>query len=201
MPTAKGSEVHAVPTQPPAMTRLDRSLQRQRIARALPWIEPGAHVLDVGCADGALFRLAGERISSGVGIEPTPVGEWPAEWTGRFERRVGGFPDATAEGETYDAIVMLAVVEHIPEPELQQWAGMCARLLRPGGRLILTVPSPAVDTLLHWGIRLRLLAGMDAHHHHGFSPHDVPPIFGSQLTLVRRRSFQIGLNNLFVFRR
>jgi hypothetical protein len=50
-------------------------------------------------------------------------------------------------------------------------------------------------------MRLRVLAGMDAHHHHGFVPDDVPVIFGGELTLLHRSRFQLGLNNLFVFRR
>ena len=171
-------------------------LQRWRIRKALPWIRPGSRVLDVGCADGALVRLAGSRITTAVGIDPA------ADDTcdDRFECRNGTFPDAVHEGETFDAIVMLAVVEHVPNDVLTAWATACRRLLRPEGHLVITVPSPMVDHLLHWGMRWRLLAGMDAHHHHGFSPDDVPTVFGTELTLVHRSRFQLGLNNLFVFR-
>lgn len=181
----------------PALTPADRVLQRWRIRKALPWIPPGAQVLDVGCADGALARLAGSRVASAVGIDPAATNAS----NGTFESRTGTFPDAVHSGETFDAIVMLAVVEHVPAAELSSWAAACARLLRPEGRLVITVPSPTVDHLLHWGMRLRVLAGMDAHHHHGFVPDDVPVIFGGELTLLRRSRFQLGLNNLFVFRR
>jgi 2-polyprenyl-3-methyl-5-hydroxy-6-metoxy-1,4-benzoquinol methylase len=181
----------------PALTPADRMLQRWRIRKALPWIRPGSLVLDVGCADGALVRLAGPRIESAVGIDPTATDDSD----GRLESRTGTFPDAVRSDETFDAIVMLAVVEHVPADELSTWASACVRLLRPDGRLVITVPSPTVDRLLHWGMRLHLLAGMDAHHHHGFRPDDVPMIFGADLTLVHRGRFQLGLNNLFVFRR
>ena len=46
-----------------------------------------------------------------------------------------------------DAVAALAVVEHVPESELLAWAETIARLLVPDGRLIITVPSPAVDTI------------------------------------------------------
>ncbi|HEY7819578.1 MAG TPA: hypothetical protein VIG29_15255, partial [Vicinamibacteria bacterium] len=49
---------------------------------------------------------------------------------------------------------------------------------------------------------LRLIDGMALDEHHGFEPSDTPAIFsGFGLRLVRRRKFQLGLNNLFVFQR
>jgi SAM-dependent methyltransferase len=181
------------------MKAADRLLQQWRIRRALPWVQPGSHVLDVGCADGELFRAAGSRIASGVGIDLLP----PVHWRGgsHVERRVGPFPDALGPEETFDAIVMLAVVEHVEERELKAWAGECARLLRPGGRVVITVPAPAVDRILHVGMSLRLLDGMEAHQHHGFDPARVPDVFaGAGLVVETSRRFQLGLNNLFVLR-
>src|SRR4051794_5418774 len=63
--------------RPAPMNATDRLLQRWRVRRALKWVPDGASVLDVGCADGALFDLGRARIRSGVGIEPDPsVREW-----------------------------------------------------------------------------------------------------------------------------
>lgn len=179
------------------MAKLDERLQALRINAAMPWIPPQAHVLDVGCADGALFRLGGARIASGVGIDTRDSETWV---DGPYERRTGRFPDDLGDGEQFDAVVMLAVVEHVSDSELGRWASATADVLRPRGRLVITVPSPMVDHLLHAGIRLRLLDGMEAHEHHGFDPRNVPDIFcGPRLSLVRRRRFELGLNHLFVF--
>jgi len=176
---------------------VDRYLQRLRINAALPWIPTGAHVLDVGTADGALFRSGRSRIASGVGIDPEDSAEWVA---GPFERRTGGFPDAVQDGEAFDAIVMLAVIEHVEGPELARWAAAIPDMLRPNGRVVITVPSPLVDHVLVVGKRLRVLHGMEDHQHHGFDPTEVPGIFSSpRMRLTRRQRFELGMNHLFVF--
>ncbi|MDQ4132392.1 MAG: methyltransferase domain-containing protein [Actinomycetota bacterium] len=183
------------------MAKLDEHLQKRRIAAALPWVPEGAHVLDVGCADGSLFTLAAGRIGSGVGIDPIGDATPPPVFADdRYEFRRGSFPASVQPGETFDAVVMLAVVEHVPEPELPDWADAVSRVLRPAGRLVITTPSPYVDHILHVGIRLRVLDGMEAHQHHGFDPKHVPAIFSvADMRLEKHRRFQLGLNNLFVF--
>jgi SAM-dependent methyltransferase len=181
--------------------RTDRLLQRWRVRRALEWIPDRASVLDVGCADGALFDLGRARIRSGVGIEPDPS---IREWRGPdCTRRVPGrFPDAVPDGEHFDAITMLAVVEHVEDAEIREWAQACQRLLRPGGRVIATIPSPLVDRILHIGMALRLLDGMDAHQHHGLDPRGVPTFFtDAGFTVETHDRFQLGLNNLIVLRK
>lgn len=116
--------------------------------------------------------------------------------------RPGKFPDAVrGEGE-FDAIVMLAVLEHISAEEHPGWADACDRHLRLGGFLIITVPSPVVDHILTILLRLRLLHGMDSGAHHGFHPADTLKIFTSKtMRPVHASKFQFGLNNLFVFQK
>jgi len=177
----------------------DRVLQRWRIAKAAPYLAPGARVLDVGCADGALFRVLGRRIAGGVGIDPEL--ERPDE--GKRVRLVRGyFPDDLPEVGTFEAITLLAVFEHLDDDAQRRAVAACARLLRPGGRVILTVPEPAVDRIVHALARLRLVAGMALHEHHGFAARLTPERFAAGgFALERRERFQLGLNNLFVFRR
>jgi 2-polyprenyl-3-methyl-5-hydroxy-6-metoxy-1,4-benzoquinol methylase len=180
------------------MRLADRILQRWRLAKATPWIRPGSQVLDVGCDNGELFVRSGGRICSGVGVDLVEAASWPA---GPWLRRTGPFPSAVPEAETFDAIVMLAVVEHVDEQTLKEWAAACVRLLRPGGRVIVTVPSPLVDQILHVGMALRIFDGIAAHEHHGFDPTQLPELFAASGLVIEHASrFQLGLNNLFVFR-
>jgi SAM-dependent methyltransferase len=180
------------------MRQGDTLLQSWRIRKAAPYIPRGAHVLDIGCSDGALFRILGDRISSGVGVDTAPV---PAS-AGAFQFIRGYAPDALPAGDRFDAITMLAVLEHIPPAAQRELALSCVSLLRPHGRVICTVPSPRVDTLIHVGQRLRILDGMAEHEHYGFEPADTVRLFAdSGFALRRSQRFQLGLNNLFVFAR
>jgi hypothetical protein len=97
---------------------------------------------------------------------------------------------------------MLAVLEHIPPDAQRDLAASCVSLLRQRGRIVCTVPSPKVDSLIHLGQRPRILEGMAEHEHYGFEPADTVRLFTeSGLALRRARRFQLGLNNLFVFAR
>ena len=180
------------------MTKIDRLLQRWRFAKAARFIPRGARVLDVGSDDGALFRYLGERLGTGTGIDPLIAA--PSA-NARWRLIPGMFPD-DAPLERFDAITALAVLEHIPEDSLPKFRDACIEHLEPGGRFIATVPSPAVDRILHVLERLRLIHGMALHEHHGFDAMSTPRAFEAPaLRLARARRFQLGLNHLFVFER
>ncbi|MHB8488571.1 MAG: class I SAM-dependent methyltransferase [Candidatus Dormibacteria bacterium] len=176
----------------------DSVLQSWRIRMAASHIPRGAHVLDIGCGDGALFRAIGGRIASGLGIDTAPV---PGDY-GAFRFIQGNARDALPKGARYDVITMLAVLEHIPPDVQRDLAASCVSLLRPRCRIVCTVPSPKVDSLIHLGRRFRILDGMADHEHYGFEPADTVRLFtGAGFTLRRAQRFQLGLNNLFVFAR
>ena len=199
------SVFHQAPVVPALMRGLGARLERadrgragRGRAKAGPFAQPGSRGPDVGCADGAVVREAGDRIASGVRSDLHQLAAWVGD---PFELRVGEFPDVVEAGETFDAITMLAVVEHAPRDELEKWAKAIPDMLVPGGPLVITTPSPKVDEILHLLIKVRLIDGMEAHEHYGFDPGAVPEIFGGgRLQLAHRRRFQLGLNHLFVFR-
>jgi SAM-dependent methyltransferase len=181
------------------MTWLDRLLQYWRTRVALRELPPGARVLDIGTHDGTLFRLGGV---GGVGIDPELAGD--ASATGVTLLR-GAFPadmPAVPSPRPFDAATALAVVEHVPGEDLAGWAKALAELIAPGGVLVITVPAPAVDAILRVLMRLRLVAGIEAHQHHRFKPGDLEAIFAPPLwRRAKHRTFELGLNHLYVFRR
>ena len=181
------------------MTSIDRLLQWWRIARIRPYLERGARVLDIGCADGALARFV-PTLGGYLGVDP---GIESSRGTSAGRLIKGLFPDDLPDAaETFDAIVMLAVLEHIPVAAQAALAEACRRHLRPGGLVLITVPSPAVDYVLAVLKFLRVIDGMSLEEHYGFDVRRVPDCFvGAGLQLVVHRRFQLGLNHSFVFRR
>lgn len=188
-----------VPVAGPQLRPLDRMLRAWRIHKVKSYLRRGSAVLDVGCHDGALFRAFADRITRGVGLDPTLD---RSATIGRFRFIAGAFPSALEGDERFDAIMLLAVLEHVDPMELPSWRDACERLLVPGGLVIATVPSPLVDNVLDVLTRLHLIAGMSVDEHHGFDPAGVPSLLSSpSLRLIAQQRFELGMNNLYIFRK
>ena len=166
---------------------------------ARPFIAAGARILDIGSVDGVLFQQLGTPVGSGMGIDPTLKANTSA---GGVPLVAGFFPQDMPVVEPFDVITMLAVLEHFPPSEYESLRDGCIKFLKPGGRLIITVPSAAVDQILAALKFFRLIDGMSLEEHHGYQVEQTTAIFPTKsFRLLRREKFQLGLNNLFVFER
>lgn len=124
---------------------------------------PGC-VLDLGCGRARLgFEI--ERLGYTVtGIDNSPVACATAR-TRISEVIEGDFMDsvgtaASLKGRQFDWLLAADVLEHLAEPK----SALCfyRRFLKPGGRLIVSLPNVAV-----WDNRLRLLFGRFDYHESG----------------------------------
>ncbi|MFM7063903.1 MAG: class I SAM-dependent methyltransferase [Actinomycetes bacterium] len=181
------------------MTPLDDFLRNRRMARVGGLVPSGSRVLDVGCRDGHLFEYLGDRLGEGVGIDPEPLAGRDGA---RYRLLTGWFPqDLPDDVGTFDVITLVAVLEHLQPDAQSQLVADCRRLLNPGGRVVLTVPSKEVDQILKVLMAVRLVADDSVDQHWGFDARRLTaPLFerAGFSTLVHRK-FQLGLNNLFCF--
>lgn len=91
-------------------------------------------VLDIGCADSALRARLKASVRY-VGLD------YPGTATALYRTRPGVFGDAQClpfRNACFDAVVVLDVLEHLPQP--QACLVEMARVLRPGGRVLVHVP-------------------------------------------------------------
>ncbi len=144
VPEIESSELHAS-IDTGARVAGFRELRMQnnvRILDELSTLAPlaGADLLDVGSAHGWFLDEAKRRGMNALGLEPEDATTEQARERG-LSVRSGYFPDALADGETFDVISFNDVLEHIPDVDAT--LGACARALRPGGVLSVNIPSAA----------------------------------------------------------
>jgi SAM-dependent methyltransferase len=131
-----------------------RALPRwQKVDMDLLDVREGLSVLDLGCGPGYLLRKAAERASVALGVD---VDE------DRLRAARGGPPDsgsqaaverAVADGHrlpfadaSFDRAICTETLEHVADPDLT--LRELARVLRPGGRLAVSVPHFLCEAIL-----------------------------------------------------
>jgi len=152
----------ACPTTPDASRYLEQS--RGELRAAPPWhplahiirllprrleemapdlrVEPGGRVLDLGCADMPYRRFFGSDVDF-VGAD------LPGNPLATLDMR----PDGTVptDDASFDSVLSTQVLEHVADPEV--YLGECLRVLRPGGRLLLSTHGLMVyhpDPVDYW---------------------------------------------------
>ena len=101
-------------------------------------------LLEIGCGPGLLLAHARTRGWDVVGLEPDPRFANFARAHYGFELIEALLPQARVPDCTFDAALLLHVIEHMPDPlaDLRQ----ARRLLKPGGMLV--VETPRFDSLM-----------------------------------------------------
>lgn len=186
------------------MKKLDRFIRTYRervVLRALD-NKQGA-IFDIGCGDGTFLMSLRGQFHKRIGCDPV-LNTPKIEGVERVQLIKAGFSEALLGIESslkFDVFTALAVFEHIPVKEISRIGEEISQRLEDGGILVATVPSPLVDQILHMLLRLKLIEGQEAHQHYGFKPSDLEGLLSPNLRLVSHKRFQVGLNNLFIFKK
>jgi SAM-dependent methyltransferase len=132
---------HPAPARGGALVRGLHRLNNAIRMRELRGMEVG-RLLDVGCGKGRFLGAAKEAGWEVLGVEFAPASAEAARRTYGVEVVVGDFLEVSLEGD-FDVVTMWHVLEHLPHPSAA--LDRAADLLRPGGRIVISVPN--IDSL------------------------------------------------------
>lgn len=127
--------------------------------RELRSCDPGANlrVLDFGCGTGELTPLFPAKGYIGMDVSPVYVGYARRTHGPRFQVMDGqalGYAD-----DSFDEVLVAGVFHHLPDEMVRRMAAELARVLRPGGRLLVMEDTPTREwwnmpgRLVHWADR------------------------------------------------
>ncbi len=118
----------------------------------VPFLPPGVQeVLEVGCGRGVTGAYLQRRLGCRVtGVELHP--EVAADAATRLHAVLVGDLQTLDIPERFDAVLGCEIVEHLPEAAA--FLARAGELVRPGGRIVLSIPNVG-----HWSVVEDLLAG------------------------------------------
>ena len=180
---------------------LEPMLRKLRLQKVENHIPPGSEVLDVGCGRNAvLLRYLSQRIKRGVGIDGQVV---PFTEGNLHTMQVRLDKTLPFEDESFDVVTMLAVLEHIENEKhiLQE----IHRVLRPGGKLVLTVPSVWAQPVLEFlAYRLNVVDEPSIRDHKRYYTRESLRkvlIEATQFQQFQHHYFQLWMNNFCFVRK
>jgi 2-polyprenyl-6-hydroxyphenyl methylase/3-demethylubiquinone-9 3-methyltransferase len=111
----------------------------------------GLTILDIGCGGGLVCEPLARLGATVMGIDPAAdnveAASRHAEAQGlAISYRTARVENLVAEGRTFDAVVCLEVIEHVPDPGA--FLATCAGLVAPGGLMLLSTINRTLKAYL-----------------------------------------------------
>jgi len=174
---------------------LVRYLRQREVVKEL--LKPKPVVLDVGCGFNYLFLSSiHNRISAGYGFDLNVSDKNLKNLEIRFHKfdKILPYPN-----EFFDYVTSIATFEHFEHPE--DLICEFARVLKKGGRVILTTPAKKTEKILNFLAFFRILNPNEIRDHKDyFDPEDVELLFSKQSFMkIKAKPFERGYNILYVF--
>jgi SAM-dependent methyltransferase len=188
---------------PPSVTRgkglLEPFLARQRAQTAnglIPSVARKGRILDIGCGSYPYFlshTLFAEKFA--VDQNSAPAGLEGIAW---HTLDLNATPSLPFEDGFFNAVTLLAVVEHLSPSSLVELFRECHRVLAPDGLVVLTTPASWSDGLLHLLARISFVSKEEIDEHvYAYTLPLIGWYFGAAgfaMEKLRFGYFELGLN-------
>jgi len=141
--------------------------QRARMANQLiPVRLRQGQILDIGCGTYPYF-LAHTEFASKFAIDQLPMPNQVASnlKIEAYSLNLNQKPALPFQDDFFNIVTLLAVVEHLDPNSMAIIFHEIHRVLRPGGRVIVTTPAAWSDGLLRWMARVRLVSAEEIDEH------------------------------------
>ena len=138
----------------------------QRANKLIPSALRDGRILDIGCGSYPYF-LAHTSFAEKFAIDQIPLPQQTAA-----ELRIESFtldleikPRLPFQDNFFEAVTLLAVVEHLDPAHMAALFKEIYRVLKPSGQVILTTPAAWSDGLLKFMARINLVSAEEIHEH------------------------------------
>jgi ubiquinone/menaquinone biosynthesis C-methylase UbiE len=170
--------------------------KRLRIIREMVGEVPGATLLEIGSGGGHVLKMFPRCRLTAVDVSDV--------YLETARRNLTGYNVTFLKGEiehlklpavSFDRIICTEVLEHTVSPDLI--LGEIARLLKPTGRAVITVPNdPLINSLknivrytpMGWVFRDRIQWGGDHYHLHVWQPKEFRMLLSRHLEIMEQRA-------------
>lgn len=173
------------------------SKKRTDLARRLLEIDPGAAILDIGCGSDPLF-LKSVSVSRRFGIDRLVPSADPDGSIHLAIADVGAQPHLPFKDDTFDAVTMLAVLEHLPPRSVPSLIVDIHRVLKGRGVLLMTTPPPRTNRLLKVLAKVRIVSPEEIdEHERAYTSKDLRDLFATSPFDHRTAdvgTFELGMN-------
>jgi SAM-dependent methyltransferase len=174
-------------------------LRAQRANKLIPTNLRNGRILDIGCGTYPYF-LAHTSFAEKFAIDQLPLPSHTAS-----ELKIESFtldlevePRLPFESNFFEAVTLLAVVEHLDPSLMAILFKEVYRVLKPNGKVVLTTPAAWSDGLLKFMARINLVSAEEIHEHaYAYTLPLLGWYFGQagfEMTKVKFGYFEFALN-------
>lgn len=174
---------------------MDKFLRWLRIRKIRPHIPKSAVLCDIGCGPGAqLLRDLSRYIKEGIGLDKKVEAR---RFGNIMLKNVELLEELPLPDKSADIVTMLAVLEHLEKPV--EILREVKRILKPGGQLLITVPTPPNKLVGEFlAYRLHLIDAAEYQDHKRYYSKELLKKHlweaGFDISQAKLKYFELGMN-------